>query len=57
MSKKFGFTKWSWKRASGLTGLRQKIARDTGIPTTKAGIERKVGRYFISGFIDLINGK
>lgn len=40
---KFGFS-WSWKRATGVSALRGKIARATGIPTTRAGRERKVGR-------------
>ena len=35
---------FSWKRAIGLTQLRTAIARQTGIPTTRGGIERKVGR-------------
>lgn len=39
---------FSWKRAIGLTQARQKIARKTGIPTTKQGIERKVGKAVIS---------
>ena len=34
---------FSWKRALGLTQARQRVARRTGIPTTKAGIERKIG--------------
>lgn len=34
---------FSWKRALGLTQARQRIARRTGIPTTKSGIERKIG--------------
>ncbi len=34
---------FSWKRALGLTQVRQRIARRTGIPTTKSGIERKIG--------------
>jgi hypothetical protein len=38
---------WSWKRAVGLTALRQHVARATGIPTTRGGIERKVGRVLI----------
>lgn len=29
---------FSWKRALGITQTKQKIARKTGIPTTKAGI-------------------
>lgn len=35
---------FSWKRALGITAAKQKFARKTGIPTTKAGLERKVGR-------------
>jgi hypothetical protein len=34
---------FSWKRALGITRLRQNIARATGIPTSKAGVERKIG--------------
>ena len=35
---------FSWKRALGLTQLRQKISKETGIPTSKSGIERKIGK-------------
>ena len=35
----FGF---SWKRALGVTKVKTKIARATGIPTTKAGRKRKM---------------
>lgn len=35
---------FSWKRALGITQAKQKIARQTGIPTTKAGIEMKIGK-------------
>ena len=34
---------FSWKRALGITQAKQKIARKTGIPTSKAGLERKIG--------------
>lgn len=34
---------FSWKRALGITKLRQSISRATGIPTSKAGVERKIG--------------
>lgn len=34
---------FSWKRAVGITGMKQKIARKTGIPTTRSRLERKVG--------------
>ena len=46
MGKKFGFS-FSWKRASGLTGMRSSVAQKTGIPTTKGGIERKLGNFIL----------
>jgi len=49
MGKKFGFS-FSWKRALGISTIRQKIAKTTGIPTTKGGIERKIGRLVLSLF-------
>ena len=44
---KYGFS-FSWKRALGITAVKQKIARETGIPTTISGVERKVGRSIIN---------
>ena len=41
-----GFT-FSWKRALGVTQAKQQISRKTGIPITKAGLERKVGKIII----------
>lgn len=38
---------FSWKRALGVTKLKQKVARKTGIPTTKTGIQRKVGKTIL----------
>ena len=35
------------KRAVGITGVKQKVAHKAGIPTTKQGIERKVGKAII----------
>lgn len=35
---------FSWRRATGLSALRGRIARHTGIPTTRGGMERKIGR-------------
>ena len=43
---KYGFS-FSWKRALGITAAKQKFARETGIPTSVNGIERKVGRSVI----------
>ncbi|MBO7546319.1 MAG: hypothetical protein J6T19_06415 [Paludibacteraceae bacterium] len=39
---------FSIKRAVGISGLKNKIARKTGIPTTKQGLERKVGQAVLS---------
>lgn len=35
---------FSWKRALGITSAKQKIARKTGIPTTKQGRRNKIGK-------------
>lgn len=34
---------FSWKRAVGITAAKQKISRATGLPTTRQGLQRKVG--------------
>ncbi len=34
---------FSLKRAVGISGLKSKVAHKTGIPTTKQGLERKIG--------------
>ena len=39
---------FSLKRAIGISGLKTKIARKTRIPTTKGGLERKIGRSLIN---------
>ena len=38
---------FSWKRALGITQAKQELARQTGIPTTKSGIERKIGKMIL----------
>ena len=38
---------FSWKRALGITQMKQKISRETGVPMSKAGVERKIGRAII----------
>ena len=45
---------FSWKRAVGLTQVQQKIARKTGIPMSKQGLERKVGKTIIKNLESLI---
>lgn len=34
---------FSLKRAIGVSALKQKVARKTGLPLTKQGLERKIG--------------
>jgi hypothetical protein len=46
---KFGFS-FSWKRALGITAAKQRFARQTGIPTSKSGVERKLGAFIINLF-------
>ena len=47
-----GFS-FSWKRFIGITQVKQQIARETGMPTTKQGLERKIG----STLLKIIFGK
>ena len=42
---------FSWKRALGITQAKQKFARATGIPTTKAGVERKIGNIILKALL------
>ena len=44
---KFGFS-FSWKRPLGITAAKQRFARETGIPTSISGVERKVGRSILN---------
>jgi hypothetical protein len=44
---KFGFS-FSWKRALGITTVKQQFARQTGIPTSKSSVERKLGAYIFN---------
>jgi len=38
---------FSLKRALGITKLKRTFAQKTGIPTTRSGIERKIGSLII----------
>lgn len=44
---------FSLKRAVGISGFKTKVARTVGVPTTKQGLERKIG----SAIIKDITGK
>ena len=42
---------FSWKRALGVTQAKQQFSRKTGIPTSRAGLERKIGKAIIKGIL------
>lgn len=44
---------FSLKRAIGVTAIKQKVAKATGIPTTKMGLERKIG----GAILKIVTGK
>ena len=48
MAKKKGIPglSFSWKRALGITNAKRKVAKATGIPTTRSGRRAKVGKLF-----------
>jgi len=46
MGKKFGLS-FSLKRAVGISGMKSSFARRTGVPTTKGGMERKLGSLIL----------
>lgn len=40
---------FSWKRVIGVTRMKSAISRATGIPLTKSGRQRKVGKLVTGG--------
>jgi hypothetical protein len=42
---------FSWKRAVGISGVKTRIARKTGIPLTRGGLARKIGETFLRLFM------
>lgn len=43
MGRKYGFS-FSWKRAVGISGMKGRISRKIGVPLTRSGRQRKIGR-------------
>lgn len=43
---------FSLSRALGIDQVKRRIARKTGIPTTRSGLEKKIGRMIL-GSIDM----
>ena len=54
--RKYGFS-FSWKRAVGITGFKQSVAKKIGVPTTKSGMKRKIGRTLIQFILKLFGFK
>ncbi len=48
---------FSWKRLLGLDQIKRNIAKQTGIPMTKAGVERKIGSAIIALIVGLFSKK
>jgi|GEM_PF-7100138 len=46
-----GFGGFSWKRALGITRAKQRISRSIGIPLTKSGRQRKLGKAMSGCYI------
>lgn len=46
---KFGFS-FSLSRLLGIAQAKQRFAKTTGIPTTKGGLERKIGNSLLKLF-------
>ena len=44
---------FSWKRALGVTNAKRKVAKATGIPTTKSGRRNRAGRSSESSNVKL----
>ncbi len=40
---------FSWKRLTGITAVKSKVSRATGVPFTKSGRQRKIGGIVTGG--------
>ena len=40
---------FSWKRATGITKAKRRVSKATGIPLTKSGRQRKIGKMVTRG--------
>jgi|TARA_B110000908_G_C10235511_1_gene443085 hypothetical protein len=50
MSKKYGIS-FSFWRLIGVSAIKQKISKKTGVPLTKKGMNEKIGRNIINLFL------
>lgn len=49
--------RFSWKEFLGITKLKRAFTKKTGIPTTQAGIERKIGNKLINWMKEKVGWK
>jgi hypothetical protein len=47
--KRMGFSGFSWKRATGLSAAKARLLRRIGIPLTRSGRQRKLGKIVSVG--------
>ena len=47
MAKKKKDLWWYIKKEYGLSAMKRKFTKETGIPTTQAGLERKIGKSIL----------
>lgn len=48
-------TSFSARKALGIDVLKRKVAGATGIPATKQGLERKIGREVVKSVSKILN--
>ncbi len=49
----FGFS-WSWKRALGISAAKGRVSRAIGVPLTRSGRERRIGRAMSGSGVGLL---
>ena len=47
---------FSWRRAVGLSQLQARVSRTIGVPLSRSGRERKVGRAVIGAAVRILKG-
>lgn len=51
---KFNRGGFSWNRFLGITNVKRKISRKTGIPLTRSGRQQKIGRIVSKGCLGML---
>ena len=44
-----GYGGFSWKRAVGISAAKARVSRATGVPLTRSGRQRKIGKIVTGG--------